>query len=151
MWHCGWGFLILSHHPAKFGIYRPWKSGDITSLICHVTTWLMYRVTLWVGFFLPNSPRCNVWVHRPCEKGIITFFCLSCDHGIKVSCDFVGEVLSSYVTTLLRLGSISLMELEIMSFVISIPIPIPIPVPRFQCRGLQMAVFIHIVMVVKYP
>ena len=28
------------------------------------------------------------------------------------------------------------MELEIMTFVISIPIPMP----RFQCRGLQMAI-----------
>ena len=35
------------------------------------------------------------------------------------------------------------MELEIMTFVISVSIPIlfpiPIPMPRFQCRDLQMA------------
>ena len=45
------------------------------------------------------------------------------------------------MTTLLSLGSIGLMELEIMAFVISVPIPIPfpIPMPRFQCRDLQMA------------
>ena len=48
-----------------------------------------------------------------------------------MSRDFVGGALSFKVTTLLSLGSIGLMELEIMTFVISIPIPIPIPVPRF--------------------
>ena len=55
------------------------------------------------------------------------------DHDIKLSCDFVGGVLSSYVTTLLSLGSIGLMELQIMTFLISVPIPIPfpIPMPRF--------------------
>ena len=41
------------------------------------------------------------------------------------------------MTTLLSLGSIGLMELEIMAFVISVPIPISMP--RFQCRDLQMA------------
>ena len=56
---------------------------------------------------------------------------MSRDHDIEVSRDFVGGVLSSLVTTLLSLGFIGLMELEIMSFVISIPIPIPIPMPRF--------------------
>ena len=33
------------------------------------------------------------------------------------------------MTTLLSLGSIGLMELEIMAFVISVPIPIPFPIP----------------------
>ena len=32
------------------------------------------------------------------------------------------------------------MELEIMTFVISVPIPIPIPMLRFQSRDLQMAI-----------
>ena len=69
----------------------------------------------------------------------IEHFYLSRDHNIEESCDFVGGVLSSKVTTLLTLGSIGLMELEIMTLVILvlIPIPIPIPMPRFQCRGLQ--------------
>ena len=31
------------------------------------------------------------------------------------------------------------MVLEIMAFVVSVPIPCPMP--RFQCRGLQMAVY----------
>ena len=52
---------------------------------------------------------------------------MSRDHDIEESRDFVGGVLSSYVTTLLCLGSIGLMELEIMTFVISVPIPIPMP------------------------
>ena len=49
MWYCGWGPLILSHHPAKFGVHRPCESGNITSLICHVTTWSMRLMTLRVG------------------------------------------------------------------------------------------------------
>ena len=68
---------------------------------------------------------------------------MSRDHDIEMSRDFVGGVLSSLVTTLLSLGFIGLMELEIISFVISIPIPIPIPMPRFQCLGLQMATSIE--------
>ena len=55
-WLCGWGPFILSHHPAKFGIHRPWESGDVTSLICHVTTWWICYVTLWVGSLHPKSP-----------------------------------------------------------------------------------------------
>ena len=47
------------------------------------------------------------------------------------------------MTIMLSLGSIGLMELEIMAFVISVPIPVPFPIPipmlRFQCRDLQMA------------
>ena len=69
-------------------------------------------------------------------------FYLSRDRDIEVSRDFVGGIPSSKVITLLRLGSIGLMELEIMAFVISVPIPVPIPIPipmpRFQYRGLQM-------------
>ena len=48
---------------------------------------------------------------------------------VEVSRDFVGGFLSTWVTTLLRLGSIGLMKLEIMVFVISVPIPIPFPIP----------------------
>ena len=44
---------------------------------------------------------------------------------------------------MLSLGSIGLMELEIMAFVISVQIPIlfpiPIRIPRFQRLNLQMA------------
>ena len=65
---------------------------------------------------------------------------MSRDHDIKVSRDFVDGVSSFNVTTMQSLGSIDLMELKIMAFVISVPIPIAIPIPRFQCRGLQMPV-----------
>ena len=27
-WLCGWNSLILSHHPAKFGIHRPYGTGN---------------------------------------------------------------------------------------------------------------------------
>ena len=55
-WLFWWGPFILSHHPAKFGIHRPWESGDITSLICHMTTWSICYVILWVGSLHPKSP-----------------------------------------------------------------------------------------------
>ena len=38
MWLYRWGPIILSHHPAKFGVHRPCESKDMTFLICHVTT-----------------------------------------------------------------------------------------------------------------
>ena len=49
---CGWGSLILSYHSAKFGLHGPCESGDVTFVICHVTTKWKCHVTLWVG-----SPR----------------------------------------------------------------------------------------------
>ena len=45
-WLCGWGSLILSQHPVKFGVHRPCESGDITLLICHVTTISKCHMTL---------------------------------------------------------------------------------------------------------
>ena len=63
---------------------------------------------------------------------------MSRNHDIEVLRNFVGEF-PSQVTILLSLGSIGLMEVEIMVFVTSVPIPISIPMPRFQCPGLQMA------------
>ena len=50
------GPLILSHHPAKFGVHSPCESGNVTYFICHVTTISKSHVTLWVGSFHPNSP-----------------------------------------------------------------------------------------------
>ena len=73
-WLCGRGLFILSHHPAKFGIHRLCESGDITSLISHVTTWLMYHVTFWVGSLILSHHTAKLGVHRSCESGIITFF-----------------------------------------------------------------------------
>ena len=89
----------MSKYPAKVEVHRYCASGDIPFFICHVTTWLMCQVTLWVGSPHPKSPS---------------------------------------------LGSIGLMEVEIMAFVISFTIPIPIPMPRFQCRGLQIALVLYI-------
>ena len=48
------------------------------------------------------------------------------DYDIDVPHDFVRGVPTSY-TTLLSLGSIGLVKLEIIAFVISVPIPTPIP------------------------
>ena len=44
-------------------------------------------------------------MYRPCESGDITFFILSRDRDIEELRDFVDGVLSSYVTTLLSLGT----------------------------------------------
>ena len=139
---CGWGSLILSHHPATFGIHRPCESGNITPLIfhvtvsrvlstwattilslgsigfvkvemffiCHVTTILTCHVTLWVESSHPKSTACYVWGPYGLWKRRYNVFYLSCDHDIEESRGFMGGVLSSYVTTLLCLGSRGLME-----------------------------------------
>ena len=60
-WLFGWGSLILSHHPAKFGVHRPCENGNITYSVCHVTTISKSHVTLLVGSFHPMSPLCYVW------------------------------------------------------------------------------------------
>ena len=57
-WHFLGGPLILCHYPAKLGIHRPCESGDITSFICHVTTWSICHVTFLVGSFHPKWPPC---------------------------------------------------------------------------------------------
>ena len=102
---CGWGSLILSHHPARFGVHRPCISGDITSLIWQVTTRLMSYVTCeWGSLILSHDPA-KFGVDRPCESRD-NVFCSSHDHDIKMSCDIVCGVLSSYVTTLLSLRPI---------------------------------------------
>ena len=74
MWLNGWIFLILSHHPTKFGVHRPCESGDITfwfatwaRVLC--VTWLCR----WSPLVLQHHPA-NFKVHRPCESGDITFF-----------------------------------------------------------------------------
>ena len=60
------GFLILSHHPAKFGVHRPCKSEDITFFIYHMTTWSTCHMTFWVG--------CLILSHHPAKFGIHTHF-----------------------------------------------------------------------------
>ena len=48
-WLRRWGFLIVTYHSAKFGVHRPSESGDITFLICHVSTIVKCHMALWVG------------------------------------------------------------------------------------------------------
>ena len=147
MWLCRWELLILSHYPVKFGVCRPSESGDIMFLISHVTTWQRGWCVMWFCRWDPiilNHHPAKFGVHRPCKGGDITFFIchLTQYRSVTWLCGWSTLIL---VTTLLSVGSIGLMELEIMAFVISVPIlvPIPIPIPmlRFQCRDLQMARF----------
>ena len=73
-WLCGWVPFTLSHHSAKFDFHRPWESGDITPLICHVTTCLMCHVTCgWNSLILSHLPA-KFGVHMSCESGHITLF-----------------------------------------------------------------------------
>ena len=62
---CGWGSLILGHHAAKFGIYRPCKIGIITFSICHVTTISKSHVTLWMW----SSHPAKFGVYKPDGTG----------------------------------------------------------------------------------
>ena len=73
-WLCGWGPITLSYHSVKFVVHRPWESGDIRSLICHVTTWSMCHVTCWWGSLIISHHPAGFGVHRPCERGDITSF-----------------------------------------------------------------------------
>ena len=73
-WLCRWGPFTLSHHSAKFGFHRPWKRGDITSLIYYVTTCLICHVTCGWGSLILSHHLARFGVHRPCESGSITFF-----------------------------------------------------------------------------
>ena len=41
---------------SSFGDHGPCECGHKTFLICHVTSWLMRHVTLWVGSPHPKSP-----------------------------------------------------------------------------------------------
>ena len=49
---------------------------------------------------------------------------MSRDHEIELSRDFVGRAPSSYITILLGLVFTGLVELEIMTLVVSVPVPI---------------------------
>ena len=60
-WLCGWGPLILSHHPAKFGVHRPCESGDITFLF---VTWPWYRTVTWLCKWGPQ-----ILSHHPASFG----------------------------------------------------------------------------------
>ena len=71
-WLCRWGPFTLRHHSGKFGFHRAWESGDLTSLICHVTTWLMCHVTCGWGSLILSHHSARLGVHRPCESGNIT-------------------------------------------------------------------------------
>ena len=72
-WLCGLGSLILSHHSARFGVYRLCESGTTTFLF---VTWSRYwRVTWlfgWVSFILSHQPA-KFGFHKLCESGDITF------------------------------------------------------------------------------
>ena len=35
-WLCGWGSLIFSHHPAKFGVHRSYGTGNMS--ICNISS-----------------------------------------------------------------------------------------------------------------
>ena len=73
-WLCRWGPFTLSHHSAKFGFHRPWKRGDITSLIYYMTTCLMCHLTCGWGSLILSHHSAKFGVHRPCESGDRTFF-----------------------------------------------------------------------------
>ena len=68
-WLCGWGLLILSHHPAKFRVHRLCESEDKAVFICHVTT--ISNVTWlcgWGPLILSHRPT-MFGVHRPYGTG----------------------------------------------------------------------------------
>ena len=87
-WLCGGCLFILSQQSAKFGIHRPCESGGIIPLMCHLVTWFVCRVALWVGFPHPKWPCCKVWGPYALWKWNYNVFYLSRDRDIEVSRDF---------------------------------------------------------------
>ena len=78
-WICRWGPLILSHHPAKFGVHRPYENGNITFFICHVTAILKSHVTLCVYWEVTN-PLCLGSIGLV-KVGIQRFWFVTWPHG----------------------------------------------------------------------
>ena len=65
---------MVGHHPAEFGIYRIYGSGDTMFLICHKIS--QDHVT-------QNRRNCFADMFLVCHT-------ISQDHVIKRSCDFIG-------------------------------------------------------------
>ena len=132
-----WDSFMLSKHPAKFG------STGLVKVEIHrflFVAWPLGRCVTWScgwGPLILSHHPAKFGVYRPCESEDITFFI--CHVTMTSKCHvtlWMGlSILSDHPA---KSGSIGLMELEIMTFVISVPIPVPIPMPRFQCRDLQM-------------
>ena len=59
-----------------------------------MTKWLMFHVTLWVGFPILSHQPPMFGAHRPCESGDITFFIFSRDRDTEESRHSGGVVLS---------------------------------------------------------
>ena len=108
--------FVLSQELAKFRIHRSCESGDITFFICHVTTISKCHVTLRMGSSLSSHQLAKFEFHKLCESKDRKLFDLSGDYVVDVSCDFVDEISSSYATTLLSLGSVGLVKVEILRF-----------------------------------
>ena len=74
-WLCRYVPLILSHHPAKFGVHRPCESGNVTFFICHVTTILKCHdiVILKLNCLPLSHHHAKFGVHSSCESGDIKF------------------------------------------------------------------------------
>ena len=72
-WLCEWGFLFLSHHPAKIGVHRLCENGNTSYFICQVT---MYWSVTWLfgwGLLILSHQTATFGFYRPCECGDITF------------------------------------------------------------------------------
>ena len=55
-----WEPLMISHHPAKFGSYGHFGSGDIIMLlVCHVNQ--KGLLTVWIEALQGKSTSCQVW------------------------------------------------------------------------------------------
>ena len=104
LWHYGWVLLITSHMQCG--------REDILFLVCHVTSHDFFiRVTWhygWVSLIICDYSA-KFGDHRLCGRGDIKLsFChvTSHDYVVRGSCDIMGELPSSWVTTLPSLVAI---------------------------------------------
>ena len=66
---CGWGPVIQSHHPAKFGVQRPCENGYITFFISHVTTTSKCHVLCGGSPLILSHHTAKFGIHMPYGTG----------------------------------------------------------------------------------
>ena len=111
----GWEFLVVLHHPVKWGDHRHCESGDMF-LVSLVTTSLRCYVTLWVEASHGKSPPCHVGGYRSCAIGDIkylSFHVASQNHVFERSCNFMSGNSTLYVTILPSFVAIGIVIVEI--------------------------------------
>ena len=89
-----WKLLNWCHHPAKFGAYASYGSGEEMFLICHVILFdhvIKGHITLWAGANTLSHHCAKFDTYRSYGSGDITLFCHVTSHNmINGTCHMVS-------------------------------------------------------------